>query len=47
MSTREVGGYFQAGKLKNQETVVGIDRAVEAFFGLFTGKNVGKMVIKV
>jgi NADPH-dependent curcumin reductase CurA len=45
---REVGGYFQAGKLKSQETVViGIDRAVEAFLGLFTGKNVGKMVVKL
>jgi NADPH-dependent curcumin reductase CurA len=45
---REVGGYFQAGKLKNQETVVtGIDRAVEAFLGLFDGKNIGKMVVKL
>lgn len=45
---REVGGYFKAGKLKNQETVVtGIDRAVDAFLGLFTGKNVGKMVVKL
>ena len=45
---QEVGGYFQAGKLKNQETVVtGIDRAVEAFIGLFDGKNVGKMVVKL
>lgn len=45
---REVGGYFQTGKLKNQETVVtGIDRAVEAFLGLFEGKNIGKMVVKL
>ncbi|WP_373544038.1 NADP-dependent oxidoreductase [Chamaesiphon sp.] len=45
---REVGGYFQSGKLKNQETVVtGIDRAVEAFLGLFDGKNIGKMVVKL
>ncbi|WP_009632079.1 NADP-dependent oxidoreductase [Synechocystis sp. PCC 7509] len=45
---QEVGGYFQAGKLKNQETVVtGIDRAVDAFIGLFDGKNVGKMVVKL
>lgn len=45
---REVGGYFRAGKLKNKETVVeGIDRAVEAFMGLFEGKNVGKMVVKL
>jgi NADPH-dependent curcumin reductase CurA len=45
---REVGGYFQAGKLKNKETVVtGIDRAVEAFLGLFSGQNIGKMVVKL
>lgn len=44
----EVGGYFQAGKLKNKETVVeGIDRAVDAFLGLFDGKNIGKMVVKL
>jgi len=45
---QEVGGYFQAGKLKNQETVVvGIDQAVGAFIGLFEGKNIGKMVVKL
>ncbi len=44
----EVGGYFRAGKLKNQETVVeGIDQAVGAFIGLFAGKNMGKMVVKL
>jgi NADPH-dependent curcumin reductase CurA len=45
---KEVGGYFRAGKLKNKETVVaGIDQAVGAFIGLFTGNNVGKMVVKL
>jgi NADPH-dependent curcumin reductase CurA len=45
---KEVGGYFRAGKLKNKETVVeGIDKAVDAFLGLFEGKNVGKMVVKL
>ena len=45
---KEVGGYFQAGKLKNQETVVkGIDQAVGAFIGLFQGQNVGKMVVEL
>jgi NADPH-dependent curcumin reductase CurA len=44
----EVGGYFRAGKLKNHETVVdGIERAVEAFLGLFAGRNVGKMIVKL
>lgn len=44
----EVGGYFRAGKVINKETVVdGIDQAVGAFLGLFTGNNVGKMVVKL
>lgn len=45
---KEVGAYFRAGKVKNKETVVeGIDHAVGAFLGLFEGKNVGKMVVKL
>jgi len=45
---REVGAMFVAGKLKHKETVVaGIDRAVDAFFGLFKGTNTGKMVVKL
>ena len=45
---QEVGGYFRDGKLKNQETVVeGIDQAVGAFIGLFAGRNLGKMVVKL
>jgi NADPH-dependent curcumin reductase CurA len=42
----EVGGYYKTGRLKHKETVVkGIDRAVDAFLGLFEGHNVGKMVV--
>jgi hypothetical protein len=45
---KEVGGYFKAGKVKHKETLVkGIDQAVGAFIGLFQGKNVGKMVVKL
>ncbi len=45
---KEAGGYFRAGQLKNQETVVhGIERAVDAFLGLFDGKNTGKMVVRL
>jgi NADPH-dependent curcumin reductase CurA len=44
----EVGGYFRAGKLKSKETVVyGLDHAVDAFLGLFSGNNIGKMVVKL
>ena len=45
---KEVGGYFKAGKLKNLETTTkGIDQAVEAFLGLFQGRNLGKMVVEL
>lgn len=45
---KEVGGYFREGKLKNKETVVvGIEQAVSAFIGLFAGKNIGKMMVKL
>ena len=44
----EVSDHFRAGRLKSLETVVdGIDQAVAAFIGLFDGKNVGKMVVKL
>jgi hypothetical protein len=43
-----VGGYFKAGKVKHEETVVkGIDNAVAAFIGLFHGQNRGKMVVQL
>ncbi|WP_373541134.1 NADP-dependent oxidoreductase [Chamaesiphon sp.] len=43
-----VGEYYRSGKLKNKETVVvGIDKAVSAFLGLFTGENIGKMIVKL
>jgi hypothetical protein len=45
---REVGGYFQAGQLKDKETRVhGIENAVSAFLGLFHGENIGKMVVQL
>ena len=45
---KEVGDLYLAGKLHNKETVVnGLDAAVGAFIGLFTGDNIGKMVVKL
>ena len=42
----EVGGYYLAGKVKYKETVVkGLDQAVGAFLGLFSGQNIGKMIV--
>ena len=45
---RDMGGWIKAGKMKWHETVMdGIDKAPEAFLGLFKGANFGKMVVKV
>ncbi|OYW77754.1 MAG: NADP-dependent oxidoreductase [Verrucomicrobia bacterium 12-59-8] len=45
---KEVGGYFKAGTLKHKETVVcGVENAAVAFIGLFSGQNIGKMVVKL
>ena len=45
---KEVGGYLRSGKLKNQETIIeGLDQAEGAFIGLFSGNNIGKMVVKL
>jgi len=43
-----VGPLVASGKIKYAETVMdGFDTLPQAFIGLFTGKNVGKMVVKV
>lgn len=40
--------WIQQGKIKSRETVVeGLDNAVDAFLGLFSGDNFGKMVVKI
>ena len=45
---RDMGGWLKDDKLKREETIVeGLDRMPEAFLGLFTGDNRGKMLVKV
>ncbi|WP_299322664.1 NADP-dependent oxidoreductase [Parasphingopyxis sp.] len=45
---QDMGAMLQAGKLRSQETVhEGLDSQVDAFLGLFTGNNTGKMLVKV
>lgn len=45
---RDMGGWLKDGKLQRQETVVeGLERTPEAFLGLFTGDNRGKMLVKL
>ncbi|MCG2840378.1 NADP-dependent oxidoreductase [Sandaracinobacter sp. RS1-74] len=44
----EMGGWIQQGKVRWQETILeGIERAPEAFIGLFSGSNTGKMLVKL
>ena len=40
--------WLRAGDVSYRETVIdGLDHAVEAFLGLFSGRNFGKMVVKI
>jgi NADPH-dependent curcumin reductase CurA len=44
----DMGKWIAEGKIKWRETIMeGIDKAPEAFMGLFEGKNFGKMVVKL
>jgi NADPH-dependent curcumin reductase CurA len=44
----DMAGWMVAGKMQWQETVVdGIENAPKAFLGLFTGENMGKMLVRV
>lgn len=45
---RDVGGWLADGQLTYRETVYeGIESTPDAFIGLFTGANIGKMVVRL
>jgi NADPH-dependent curcumin reductase CurA len=45
---REMGGWLASGQVKSRDTVVeGLDQTLDAFLGLFTGANTGKMLVKL
>jgi len=45
---RDMGGWLKSGAVKSRETVVeGLEQMPEAFLGLFTGENTGKMLVKL
>ena len=45
---RDMGGWIASGHVKSRDTVAeGLDQTLDAFLGLFTGANTGKMLVKV
>jgi hypothetical protein len=45
---REMGGLLASGQLKARDTVVeGLEKTPEAFLGLFSGANTGKMLVRL
>jgi NADPH-dependent curcumin reductase CurA len=45
---REIGHLMTSGQLKSQETVVvGLEKMPDAFRGLFSGENFGKMLVRL
>ena len=45
---RDMGGMIAKGEVKPRDTVVeGLEKTPEAFLGLFTGANTGKMLVKL
>ena len=45
---RDMGGWIASGKVAARDTVVdGLDKTPEAFLGLFSGANTGKMLVKL
>ena len=45
---RDMGGWIASGAVKSRDTVIdGLERTPEAFLGLFSGANTGKMLVKL
>jgi NADPH-dependent curcumin reductase CurA len=45
---RDMGGWIATGQVKSRDTVVeGLDKTLEAFLGLFSGANTGKMLVRL
>jgi NADPH-dependent curcumin reductase CurA len=45
---REMGGWLASGQVMSRDTVVeGLDKTLDAFLGLFSGANTGKMLVRL
>lgn len=48
LAATDLGKWLQEGSLKYEETILdGFENTVEAFLGLFKGRNLGKQIVKV
>lgn len=46
--TRQIAAWIAEGRIKSRETIVdGLDHAPQAFIGLFSGDNTGKMLVRL
>ena len=44
----DMGGWIASGQVKSRDTVVeGLDQTLDAFMGLFSGANTGKMLVRL
>ncbi|HET9354840.1 MAG TPA: NADP-dependent oxidoreductase [Sphingomicrobium sp.] len=45
---RDMGGWIAGGQVKSRDTIVeGLDKTFDAFLGLFSGANTGKMLVRL
>jgi NADPH-dependent curcumin reductase CurA len=45
---RDMGGWIASGQVKSRDTVAdGLDQTLDAFLGLFSGANTGKMLVRL
>lgn len=45
---RDMGGWISNGQVRSRDTVVdGLDNTLDAFLGLFSGANIGKMLVRL
>lgn len=45
---RDMGGWIASGQVKGRDTVIeGLEQTPDAFLGLFTGANTGKMLVRL
>ena len=44
----EMSKWYGSGQIKQKETIIeGIENSIDAFLGLFSGENIGKMIVKL